>query len=108
RTHANNAHNILMEMWAQLGSVGVGVSIWLLVTLFTGGWMIFRRKAEGLSRLVTAALLSGMIGMVADNFFGNVSIFFAMPAFLFWWNVGSIYNEEIIPTASRPVPPAAR
>jgi tetratricopeptide (TPR) repeat protein/O-antigen ligase len=94
RTHANNAHNIVMEMWAQLGFAGVGVSLWLFATLFIGGWTVFRKKADTLSRAVTAALLAGLVAMVTDNFFGNVSIFFAMPAYLFWWNMGAMFNEE--------------
>jgi tetratricopeptide (TPR) repeat protein len=108
RTHANNAHNILMEMWAQLGFVGVGASLWLFAALLTGGWTIYRRKNESLSRLVSAALLAGLIGMVADNFFGNVSIFFAVPAFLFWWNMGALFNEGEPVPVSKPVPPLVR
>lgn len=108
RTHANNAHNVLMEMWAQLGFVGVGVSLWLLATMFVGGWKIFRMKGDNLSRLVAAAMLAGLSGMIADNFFGNVSIFFAMPAFLFWWNMGSLFNEAEIVPQPKPIPPVVR
>lgn len=93
RTHANNAHNILMEFFAQVGVVGTGLAIAALVSLLVGGWKIFRTKQQGLSQTVTAALISGIVGMIADNFFGNVSIFFAVPAFLFWWNVGVLYQE---------------
>jgi len=43
---------------------------------------------------VAAGLLAGLVGMIVDNFFGNVSIFFAVPAFLFWWNAGALYQES--------------
>ncbi|MFN0117929.1 MAG: tetratricopeptide repeat protein [Elusimicrobiota bacterium] len=89
RTHANNAHNILLEIWAQVGMVGLGVFLWFFITLFTNGWKIFKaQENEGMTRPITAALLASMLGMVADNFAGNVSIFFAVPAFLFWWLMG--------------------
>ncbi|MCG3203464.1 MAG: hypothetical protein KCHDKBKB_00132 [Elusimicrobia bacterium] len=94
RTHANNAHNILMELWSQLGFLGTGVVLWMFVTMVVGGWRIFRRQTFGLAQYVSAALLSAMLGMVADNFFGNVSIFFATPAFLFWWFVGALFNQQ--------------
>lgn len=97
RTHANNAHNILMELWSQLGFIGTGIAIWLGSTVVWGGWKVFKQKEEGASRFLTAALLAGIVGMITDNFFGNVSIFFAVPAFLFWWNVGSLYNESSAP-----------
>ena len=94
RTHANNAHNILMEIWAQVGMVGTGVAVWLFGTMLWGGWKIVRGESGGVGRFAAASLLGSMAGMVADNFFGNVSIFFAMPAFLFWWNVGALNNES--------------
>lgn len=94
RTHANNAHNILMELWAQLGMLGTGVVLWMFVAMIVGGWKIVKSESAGTGRFVAAALLGGILGMVADNFFGNVSIFFATPAFLFWWNVGALSNER--------------
>lgn len=94
RTHANNAHNILLEVWSQVGFIGTGFAIWLFTTIFAGGWVIFKKKTEGLSRYVCAAALAGFAGMLTDNFFGNVSIFFAVPAFMFWWIIGSLYNES--------------
>jgi tetratricopeptide (TPR) repeat protein/O-antigen ligase len=104
RTHANNAHNVLLELWAQLGFVGTGVAIWLFVTLVWGGFRVFQLKEDNLSRWVTGALFAGLMGMAADNFFGNVSIFFAMPAFLFWWNMGALFNESSqIVTIQRPL-----
>lgn len=94
RTHANNAHNVLMELWAQVGMVGAGMAIWMFVTIVVSGFKIVGKESAGLGRAVSAALLGAITGMVADNFFGNVSIFFATPAFLFWWNVGALSNES--------------
>ncbi len=93
RTHANNAHNVLLEIWSQIGILGVGAAAWLITAMFAGGYLIVKRRTRGLSQSVSAALLAGVVGMAVDNFFGNVSIFFAVPAFLFWWNVGALYNE---------------
>ncbi len=99
RTHANNAHNVLLEVWAQLGTIGTAFAIWLFVSIFWGGMTIFRKKMEeGLSRNLTAAALAGFVGIVVDNFFGNVSI-------LFWWIIGAAYNESgDIVLVKRPLP----
>lgn len=102
RTHANNAHNIVMEIWSQVGVIGMGLATWFGVTLFAGGWRIFKSKpADHRSRFFSAAILAGFVGMLVDNFFGNVSIFFAVPAFLFWWSAGSIYRESAVPVVRR-------
>lgn len=97
RTHANNAHNILMEMWAQTGILGTGASLWLMVTMLFGGFLIFKSQTSSSKKFLSAGLLAGLVGMVTDNFFGNVSIFFAMPAFYFWWSVGALYLESPVP-----------
>ena len=76
RTHANNAHNVLMELWSQVGMVGAGFVVWMAVTILVSGWLTIRRRAQGLGRDVSAALLSGFVGMLVDNFCGNVSVFF--------------------------------
>lgn len=98
RTHANNAHNVLLEIWSQTGIVGTGMALWLLVTLVWGGWVLYRRQKESSKGVVIAALVAGVVGMIVDNFFGNVSIFFAVPAFLFWWNAGALFNEGLHPS----------
>ncbi|MCB4756219.1 MAG: tetratricopeptide repeat protein [Elusimicrobia bacterium] len=106
RTHANNAHNILLEFWSQMGLVGTGIALWLMVTMLWGGWALFKSEREEGEKIVLAGLWAGLVAMLVDNFFGNVSIFFAVPAFLFWWNLGALYNESPVPVIIRkPVSP---
>jgi len=38
-------------------------------------------------------LLGGVAGMLVDNLL-NVSVHFAVPAFIFWWWVGSVFVLE--------------
>lgn len=78
RTHANNAHNELFETWAQGGLLGTGMLVWL--------WATFARAVP--RRLPTAfAAACGVGGMLVDNLL-NVSLHFAVPAFMFWWAAG--------------------
>lgn len=86
RTHANNAHNELLEVWAQTGILGTGVFLWV--------WACFFRSARGLWRrsdwMLAAA--AGVAGMLVDNLL-NVSLHFAVPAFLFWWQAGVVMGH---------------
>ncbi len=85
RTHANNSHNELLETWAQTGLLGVGVLAWTWSAFFA---RVKRSLAgEERSQVLRLAAAAGVAGMLADNLL-NVSLHFAVPAFLFWWAAG--------------------
>jgi tetratricopeptide (TPR) repeat protein len=87
RTHANNCHNEILEYWSQIGSIGLGIVAWMWILFFTLGASIVRRLA-GSTKFLFWGFLGGATGMLVDNLL-NVSIHFCIPAFLFWWWVGS-------------------
>ncbi|KAF0126594.1 MAG: O-antigen polymerase [Elusimicrobia bacterium] len=105
RTHANNAHNEVLELWSQAGLAGLASFILIFAVLArafvhnrrAGGGGLGRhcpqsvpgalRPAE--SRFWPAALAAGVIGMLADNML-NVSMHFAVPGFMFWWVMGAL------------------
>jgi len=87
RTHANNAHNEILENASQIGLVGLGLVLWVWLTFFRLAWSINRRLDESV-RPLQAGLIGGVAGMLADNLL-NVSAHFAVPAFMLWWWVGS-------------------
>jgi len=88
RTHANNAHNEILEYWSQIGTIGLGLAIWMWTVFFRLGVSMARRLA-GSSKSLIWGFLGGIAGMLVDNLL-NVSIFFCIPAFIFWWWVGSV------------------
>ena len=85
RTHANNSHNEILEVFSQTGLAGLGAFLAFWAAFFESA----RRWAKG--RLGADPLwigaVAGCAGMLADNMF-NVSLHFAVPAFLFWWIAG--------------------
>jgi tetratricopeptide (TPR) repeat protein/O-antigen ligase len=88
RTHANNAHNEILEQWSQAGLAGLGVYLWFLVALFYGFWRFYR--AAGVeARYGAVPLAAGLVGALADNML-NVSLHFAVPALAFWWLAGAL------------------
>ncbi|MFH1282097.1 MAG: tetratricopeptide repeat protein [bacterium] len=99
RTHANNAHNEVLEILSQVGIIGFGVYLLILATFLTLSYKAFMQlKAnQNESRFIIVALAAGMIGMWFDNLL-NVSLHFAVPCFLYWWfmgNVVGVANDEV-------------
>lgn len=87
RTHANNAHELVLEIGSQTGLIGLGLFIWIVLVIATTHRKSFNRQSRD-QRSLAAALLAGVAGMAADNAFGNVSLFFAVPGFLFFFVLG--------------------
>jgi tetratricopeptide (TPR) repeat protein/O-antigen ligase len=90
RTHANNSHNEVLEIFAQTGILGLGAYLAFWAAFFES----VRRWAKtklGEDPLWLGAA-AGCAGVLVDNML-NVSIHFAVPAFLFWWLAGSVVGR---------------
>lgn len=87
RTHANNAHNEIIEVWSQTGTIGLGIYILFLLTFFIYSLKLFKKEKNEYYRLVILALSASVLGMLVDNFL-NVTIHFCIPAFLYFFNIG--------------------
>lgn len=90
RTHANNCHNEILEIWSQTGTVGFGIYLWLICTIIANALFLIK-NLKGEKKLIAISLFAGIAGMWADNLL-NVSMHFAVPAFLYWWNIGMLIN----------------
>lgn len=93
-THSASAHNIVLDLLSQVGTVGLGLALLFLVVLIREGLRTVRARTSTRVQPVAAGLLAAWLGMVVDNLL-NVSMFVPMPAFLFWWYAGSLFNEGI-------------
>jgi O-antigen ligase/Tfp pilus assembly protein PilF len=92
RTHANNAHNEVLEYWTQVGTIGLGIIVLLWIVFFKMGGSIARRLPPPWSAMVWG-LLGGVAGVLVDNLL-NVSAHFCIPALLLWWWIGSVFMLE--------------
>jgi tetratricopeptide (TPR) repeat protein len=93
RTHANNAHQIILECVSQAGLIGFGILMWGVVL-----WIKLTReqlKQEAPSeRFLRHGTIAALLGVVADNFL-NVSFFFTAPAILIaWWAADCIQKSS--------------
>lgn len=100
RTHANNAHNEVLEQWSQAGLLGLGAFVWVLAVLFAGFYR-FYRSAGPEARYEAVPLAAGLAGALVDNLL-NVSMHFAVPALAFWWLAGALALRTGADSAPRP------
>ncbi len=87
RTHANNAHNEIIEVWAQTGTIGVGIYLLFIITIFIYAHKLFKYEKDISNKFTILALSSSILGMLVDNLL-NVTIHFCIPAFLYFFNIG--------------------
>jgi len=86
RTHANNSHNEILEVFSQTGIIGLGVFLWLWTTFFLTAWRWVKTKAG--EDPIWVGAVAGVLAMLVDNLL-NVSLHFAVPALIFWWLAGT-------------------
>jgi len=87
RTHANNAHNVVLENLSQMGIVGLGVFLWLIFCILKFGIHQIKNVKNDFHRMVAAGIFAGIIGMLVDNIV-NVTLYFIIPGFFFWMFLG--------------------
>lgn len=98
RTHANNAHNEILEVFSQVGLLGLGAFLAFWAAFFTAVRRWARGPAGADPLWVGAA--AGCAGMLADSLL-NVALHFAVPALLFWWLVGATMGRGAREEAGR-------
>ncbi|MBI3288554.1 MAG: tetratricopeptide repeat protein, partial [Elusimicrobia bacterium] len=98
RTHANNSHNEILEIFSQTGLLGLGAFLWIWAAFF----LTARRWAKDKvgDDPVWIASVAGVAAVLVDNLL-NVSLHFAVPAFLFWWLAGTAMGRGAKAAAPR-------
>jgi len=94
RTHANNAHNEVLEIASQTGLVGLGIFFWLWLVFYRWIFSLPKSQGEKKEKILIFALAAGITSVLVDNFL-NVSLHFAVPAFFFFWYLGILVNLGI-------------
>jgi O-antigen ligase len=97
KTHANNAHNEILEILSQTGIIGFSIYILFFILFFYTCFKIIKNKeTKKEDKLLIIAYISSIIGMISDNML-NVSLHIATPMTLFWFIIGcsiKIYKEN--------------
>ena len=83
RTHANHAHNEILQVAAELGIFGLLLGLYFLRILFKRTNLVLRAETLPADKLLAVAVFAGLLGMITDSLF-NVSLHFVSPALFFW------------------------
>jgi tetratricopeptide (TPR) repeat protein len=76
-----HAHSEYLEIWAEMGLLGLGVFLWLMASFF--GYVLKRLRPEREEGLLAVGLLCGVAGVLVDGLF-SASMRWTGPAFAFW------------------------
>jgi len=88
RTHANNVHNMFLEVLSQVGLIGFVVFITFLYFLIRKLYTNCMAMKDEM-RFISLSIFFGLIGFFIDNLL-NVTLFFTIPALFFWTYCGLI------------------
>jgi len=89
---AAKAHNEYLQLWAELGIVGLGIFIWLIISYFNYGFKTLRKIKNNYKQGVIIGLMGSIVVFLVDAIF-----WFPMhqPAniVLFWLILGLTFSE---------------
>jgi O-antigen ligase/tetratricopeptide (TPR) repeat protein len=67
---ADKAHNEYLQLWAELGIIGLGIFIWLIISYFRFGLKILRKIKDEYRQGIIIGLMGAIIAVLVDGIFG--------------------------------------
>lgn len=83
REHLVHAHNIFLQIGAEIGLFGLVTLLWLLIRVFKIGWETLRRTKNNYLQALTIGLLASLIAFLIDQEFD--STWWVGRLFIFFW-----------------------
>ena len=79
---ADKAHNEYLQLWAELGIVGLAIFLWLIIAYFSCGIRYLKREKDEQKQGIMIGLMGGVVAFLVDCVFwfpmhlaANVSLF---------------------------------
>jgi O-antigen ligase len=67
---AAKAHNEYLQLWAELGIVGLGIFIWLIISYFHYGLRFIKRVQNRYKQGIIIGLMGAVVAVLIDGIFG--------------------------------------
>jgi O-antigen ligase/Tfp pilus assembly protein PilF len=67
---ADKAHNEYLQLWAELGIIGLGIFIWLMISYFSCGLKILRKIKDEYRQGIIIGLMGAVVAVLVDGIFG--------------------------------------
>ncbi len=79
---ADKAHNEYLQLWAELGIIGLAIFIWLIITYFNYGIRYLKREKDKQKKGIIIGLMGAVVAFLIDSIFwfplhlsANLSLF---------------------------------
>ena len=84
---ADKAHNEYLQLWAEMGIIGLGIFIWLMVCYFNYGIKILNKIKNHYKQAILIGLMGSIVAVLVDGIFG-FPLHLAATIVLFWIAIG--------------------
>jgi len=84
---ADKAHNEYLQLWAEMGIVGLGIFIWLIISYFNYGLKILRKIKDEYKQGIIIGLMGAVVAALVDGIFG-FPLHLPATIVLFWLALG--------------------
>ena len=84
---ADKAHNEYLQLWAEIGIVGLGIFIWLIISYFSYGLKILRKIKDEYRQGIIIGLMGAVVAVLVDGIFG-FPLHLPATIVLFWLALG--------------------
>jgi O-antigen ligase/Tfp pilus assembly protein PilF len=84
---ADKAHNEYLQLWAEMGIVGLGIFIWLIISYFRFGLKILRKIKDEYRQGIIIGLMGAIMAVLVDGIFG-FPLHLPATIVLFWLALG--------------------
>jgi len=84
---AFNAHNEYLEVWADLGMIGLGIFIWIVIGYFYYGLRFLKKTKDNYKQGTVIGIMGAVAAVLVDGIFG-FPLHLPATAILFWLFLG--------------------
>ena len=66
---ADMTHNEYLQLWAELGAIGLALFLWIIIAYFSHGIRYLRREKDGQKQGIMIGLMGAVIAFLMNSFF---------------------------------------
>ncbi|PKP59857.1 hypothetical protein CVT91_06025 [Candidatus Atribacteria bacterium HGW-Atribacteria-1] len=84
---ADKAHNEYLQLWAEMGIIGLGIFVWIMICYFNYGIKILNKIKNHYKQAILIGLMGSIVAVLVDGIFG-FPFHLAATIVLFWVAIG--------------------
>jgi len=80
---ADKAHNEYLQLWAEIGIIGLGIFAWLIISYFNYGLRFIKKEKDYYRQGIIIGLMGAVVAVLVDGIFG-FPLHLPATVILFW------------------------